>query len=397
MNVIVNAIPLTGLLTGISRYVRCLYTALQHMQDISISYFSGRSCSASMPSQAEPASWTQKTELIWRMPDSFVTGIRSLFWLSFERRLRAACRSNHFNIYHETGFFPAAVTDMPVVYTMYDISLLKYRTEHPRERVWFFDLFFKRRIQYAAHIITISEFMRKEIINTLGIDENLITAIPLAHDPFFYPRQEKEINNALAVHNFPRDYILFVGTLEPRKNISLVIRALSMTNSEIPLILVGWSGWGDKTWWRDITDLGLEKRVYTADYLDEETLACLYSGARALVYPSLYEGFGLPVLEAMACGCPVLCSNTSSLPEVAGTAALFVEHDDPDYLARKIDRIIQDSEGRNVLVEKGLQRAALFSWEKTATKTLDVFKQVYEESRTNTHKKSTAAGKKYDG
>jgi glycosyltransferase involved in cell wall biosynthesis len=379
MNIIVNAIPLTGLLTGISRYVRCLYTALQRMQDVSISYFSGRSCSTSMPSQAEPASWTHKTELIWRMPDCFVTAIRSLFWLSFERRLRAACWGSHFDIYHETGFFPAAVKNMPVVYTMYDISLLKYRAEHPRERVWFFDLFFKRRIKYAAHIITISDFMRKEIVNTLGIAENHITAIPLAHDAFFYPRQEKEIDRALADHRFPREYILFVGTLEPRKNISLLIRALSMTKSEIPLILVGWSGWGDKTWWREITELGLEKRVHAADYLNEETLACLYSGARALVYPSLYEGFGLPVLEAMACGCPVLCSNTSSLPEVAGTAALFVEHDDPDYLARKIDRILQDSAERNILIEKGLQRAALFSWEKTAEQTVELFKRIKKE------------------
>ena len=218
--------------------------------------------------------------------------------------------------------------------------------------------------------------MRKEVINTLGIDENLITAIPLAHDPFFYPRQAKEIDNALAAHSFPRDYILFVGTLEPRKNISLLIKALSMTKSEIPLILVGWSGWGDKTWWRDITELGLEKRIYTAGYLDEETLACLYSGAKALVYPSMYEGFGLPVLEAMACGCPVICSNTSSLPEVAGTAALFVDPAAPEALARALDEILGDASRRAGLVERGLKRALVFSWDKTALQTFELFNRI---------------------
>jgi glycosyltransferase involved in cell wall biosynthesis len=372
MNIIVNAIPLTGLLTGISRYVRCLYSRLQHMQDVSVSYFSGPRFTSIMPKQAEPVSWSKKTDLIWRMPDCFVTGLRSLFWLNFERRLRTACRRNQFSIYHETAFVPAAVTGIPVVYTLYDLSLIKYRDEHPRERVWFYDFFIKRRLPYAAHIITISDFMRKEVINT---------AIPLAHDPFFYPRQRAEIDNVLAMRGWPKDYILFVGTLEPRKNISLLIRALARTKSEIPLILVGWTGWGDKTWYRDITELGLEKRVYTADYLDEETLACLYSGARVLVYPSLYEGFGLPVLEAMACGCPVICSNTSSLPEVAGTAALFVDPDDPDGLARTLDGILRDSEGRDILVEKGLQRAALFSWEKTAEQTLELFKRITREYR----------------
>jgi glycosyltransferase involved in cell wall biosynthesis len=382
MDIIVNAIPLTGLLTGISRYVRCLYSRLEHMQDISVTYFNGASCASAMPEQAEPVSWSKKTDLIWRMPDCFVTGARSLFWLNFERRLRAACRRNRFTIYHETAFVPAAVKNVPVVYTLYDISLIKHRAEHPRERVWFFDLFFKRRLPYAAHIITISDFMRKELIDTLGIDEEMITAIPLASDPWFYPRQKAEIGNVLDKRSWPSDYILFVGTLEPRKNISLLIRALARTKSDIPLILVGWTGWGDKTWCRDITELGLEKRVYTAEYLDEETLACLYSGASAFIYPSLYEGFGLPVLEAMACGCPVICSHAASLPEVAGDAALFIDPAEPDDLACKIEQVLQDTGLRSVLIEKGLQRAQGFSWQKTAAQTLDIFSRVSEEAGT---------------
>jgi alpha-1,3-rhamnosyl/mannosyltransferase len=378
MNIIVNAIPLTGLLTGISRYVRCLYSRLQLLQDVLVSYFNGSSCESEMPSQAEPVSWAKATEQVWRLPDLYVTGMSVLQWLNFERHLRAACRRNHFNVYHETAFIPAAIKDIPVVYTLYDISLIKYRSEHPRERVWFFDLLFKRRLPYAVHIITISDFMRKELIDTLGINEDLITAIPLAPDPFFYPRQQAEIDNVIDMHGWPREYILFVGTLEPRKNISLLIKALSRTKSDIPLILAGWKGWGDKIWLHDVVALGLEKRVYSADYLDEETLACLYSGARALVYPSLYEGFGLPVLEAMACGCPVICSNVASMPEVAGKAALLVDPRDVDDMTATIDYLVGDEEARQRFIVKGFARAADFTWQQTAEQTREVFRKVIE-------------------
>ena len=113
-------------------------------------------------------------------------------------------------------------------------------------------------------------------------------------------------------------------------------------------------------------------------YVDEETLACLYSGAAAVVYPSWYEGFGLPVLEAMACGCPVICSNTSSLPEVAGDAAIFVGPEDAEGLAHALDTVLDDSALRQSLAQRGLMRAAEFSWENTATRTLEVFANVLE-------------------
>jgi glycosyltransferase involved in cell wall biosynthesis len=382
MDIIVNAIPLTGLLTGISRYVRCLYSALQTGLDLSITYFTGSAQLSAMPQQAEPHAWSKGTEMIWRLPDAVVTGIRSVNQLNFERRLRRACHNKQYTIYHETAFFPAALSEVPIVYTLYDISLIKYRAEHPRERIWFFDLFFNRRLRYAAHILTISNFMRNELVETLKIPGDAVTAIPLAHDPNFYPRSRQDIVRMLSRKKWPKEYILFVGTLEPRKNLSLLIKALSRTENKIPLVLTGWRGWGDKQWLNDIKHLGLEKRVFFTDYVDEETLACLYSGASAFVYPSLYEGFGLPVLEAMACGCPVICSHAASLPEVAGDAALFINPADPDDLACKIDRVLQDTALRSVLIENGLQRAQCFSWQKTAAQTLELFSRVSEEAGT---------------
>jgi len=170
-----------------------------------------------------------------------------------------------------------------------------------------------------------------------------------------------------------------VGSLEPRKNLSLLIKALGMVKTTIPLIMAGWEGWGDKPWMAEIERQGLQQRVFVTGYVDDEDLARLYSGARALVYPSLYEGFGLPLLEAMACGCPVICSNAASLPEVAGNAAVLFHPNDYKALAKGIDRLIEDSEFRNDLIRKGFGRSAQFNWRQSAQKTVDVFRKVSRE------------------
>ena len=381
MHIIVNALPLTGLLTGISRYVRCLYSQIEQFSGVQVSYFNGTHALQEMPHQAEPGSWMQRTERIWGLPDALVFSARSLHWLNFERLMRKACRENNFNIYHETAFVPVAISDIPVVYTLHDLSLIKHSNKHPRERVWFFKLFFKRRMPYATHIITVSEFMRNEIIEDLSIHPDTITAIHEAPDPGFYPRSGEKIRKMLEHNNWPQNYILFVGTLEPRKNITVLINALSSMKNKIPLILAGWQGWGDKQWLNEIMKLGLEKHIYIANYVDEETLACLYSGARAFVYPSLYEGFGLPVLEAMACGCPVVCSSVASLPEVAGDAALYFSPHDHDELAHKLDMVIGDDSINEALIERGLKRAQQFSWQKTAQQTVSLFVKIAEQHR----------------
>jgi len=170
--------------------------------------------------------------------------------------------------------------------------------------------------------------------------------------------------------------VLFVGTLEPRKNLSLLIRALSMIKTKIPLVMVGWRGWGRSEWLEEIRAHGLAERVFLAGYVDEATLVSLYSGASVFVYPSLYEGFGLPILEAMACGCPVICSNVSSLPEVAGDAALLIDPQSPEELSHALDKVLTDSELRKQMVVRGLKRVRRFTWQETAARTLDVFARV---------------------
>ncbi|HOP48055.1 MAG TPA: glycosyltransferase family 1 protein [Desulfobacteraceae bacterium] len=380
MNILVNGMALTGLLTGVSRYVRCLYNELQDISDTSVTYFTGPVANSEMPLQAEAGAWCKFTERIWQLPDPVVTALRVLHWRYFEIRLRRCCRHKRFDIYHETAFFPAAIKDIPVVYTIYDLSLIKHRKEHPRERLWFFDLFFKRRLPYASHILTISEYVRNEIIEDIGLPSHLVTSIPLAPDPIFYPRSRAEVSEVLKKRGWPEEYILFVGTLEPRKNLSLLVRALNIAKNKIPLIMAGWQGWGDKKWMQLIDEQKLQGNIVFTGHVDEETLACLYTGASAFVYPSLYEGFGLPIIEAMACGSPVVCSNVSSIPEVAGDAALQINPADEEDIAHALDRVMTDSVLRQTLIQRGFERAKDFSWRETAVKTLEVFAQVAEQN-----------------
>ncbi len=376
MNILLDAIPLTGLQTGISRYVRNLYKKLELFPDVTVHYYQGGRCTTRMPDQANPDKWMKVNDRVWKLPDPIVVGLRSAFWLSFEYKVRRVVRKKRFDVYHETAFTPAMVKNIPQVFTLHDLSLKKCRSMHPRERVWFSDLFFDRRIKHASHIITVSEYIRSEIVEELHVPAHKVTAIHEAPDPFFYPRGEEKIDATLSNLGLPGDYLLFVGTLEPRKNISLLIKALAELEKDIPIVLAGWKGWGEKPWREKAREAGLDKQIYAPGYIDEESLACLYSGALALVYPSLYEGFGLPVLEAMSCGCPVICSNVASLPEVAGDAALLIDPSDAEDLANAMDMLVGDSLLRSELIKKGLQRAEFFNWQKTAEQTLEVFRVV---------------------
>lgn len=376
MEILLDALPLNGLTTGISRYVRNLYLQMENLSGVSIHYFGGYSCATEMPAKVAPDIWVKNTALTRNLPAPVNFGLRSIGWLLYERRLRRCAKNNGFHVYHETNYIPAAIKDIPQVLTIHDLSLMKYREKHPRSRVWFSDVFFKRRMKYAAHIITISDFVRSEVCEELDLDSGKITAIPLAPSPHFFPRDRQKAKGTIKKLGLPKDFLLFVGTLEPRKNLSFLVKALAVCENDIPIVLVGWDGWGNEAWLRMAETKGFRKRIFTTGYVDEETLACLYSSALALVFPSLYEGFGLPVLEAMACGCPVICSNAASLPEVAGDAALLIDPFEVEDLATAMDKVVGDCTLREDLIRKGLLRAAQFSWEKTAKQTLEIFRTV---------------------
>ena len=376
MKILIDAIPMTGLLTGIARYLRNLYSTMDLIDSVKLSYFDGKKLFHSMPPIADPEKWQKTNGAIRKLPDPMVFSLQALHWLKYENTLNRICRKKSFDIYHETAFVPAKLISTPSIYSMYDLSLRHYAETHPRDRVWFFEYFIKKRLACASHILTISEFIRQEIIAEFKVPPEMVTAIPLAPDPMFSPCNEADVRNIKAKYNLPESYLLFVGILEPRKNINLLIDAMEKADSDISLVLVGWNGWGDKSWMDKIQKKGLAHRIVMTGYLPDEDLKEVYSGATALVYPSLYEGFGLPIVEAMACGCPVICSNTASMPEVAGNAAILIDPFSSDELAEGLEKISNDTEFRQNLMKKGLAQAASFKWEVTARETLELFQRV---------------------
>jgi glycosyltransferase involved in cell wall biosynthesis len=381
MKILVNTLPMTGLLTGIARYLRNLYSAMEKLDrnrlgQVDVAYFNGKTAADAMPPLADSAKWQKTTNSVRRLPDPVVFGLRAARWLKYEHYLNRVCKKTSANIslYHETAFTPAKLTCVPTVYSVYDLSLRRYRETHPRERVWLFEYFIKTRLRYATHILTISEFIRQEIIDEFKVSPSMVTAVPLAPDPLFIPCSDEAVNQVKHKYNLPDSYLLFVSSLEPRKNIDLLIDALGIADTDIPLVLVGWQGWGEKRWLERIKDKNLKNRIYVTGHMPDNDLRAVYTGAQALVYPSLYEGFGLPIVEAMACHCPVICSNTASMPEVAGDAALLIDPTRSDELAQAIDNIVYDTHLRHQLVKKGTRQAAGFTWKETARQTRDVFK-----------------------
>ena len=231
-------------------------------------------------------------------------------------------------------------------------------------------------------IITISEFSKERIVENCGIDPDKVVVTYLSTDRRFFPKSDDEISKVRTNIGIPsKNYILALGSLEPRKNIERLLKAWTNIQQQLPndiwLVLAGAKG--KETIFRKVSFEGLPPRVHLTGYVDDQYLPSLLAGASLFVYPSLYEGFGLPPLEAMACGTPVLTSNTTSLPEVTGDAALLVNPHDTKAIANGIQLIVEDSTLRKHLISKGLERAKLFSWEKAAEKTWQVLQETAEQ------------------
>ena len=360
INILLNARPLNTVFTGVARYARTLYEHINGMEVARVSYFCNGRISDTMPEQSRDA-----------LSRHFPVGVRHIArWarVALEDKLLASYfRKNVFDVYHETGLFPLTTsTAAPIVLTIYDLSLITYPGCHPADRVRHFERYFFKRLTSVAHVITISEFIREEIISLLNISPDNVTAIPLAASSIFYRRDAEDVRRYLDSQGIPARYVLTVGTREPRKNLIGLVRAYSKIDTDIPLLCVGWSGWMNETLPVEIERLRLSGRVKLLGHLSDEELALLYSGALVSVYPSLYEGFGLPIVEAMACDCPVVCSNRSSMPEVAGNAAHLIEPEDENDIVRGLSEMIYDSKLRQVYVDRGRNRAMQFSWDKTA-------------------------------
>jgi glycosyltransferase involved in cell wall biosynthesis len=282
-------------------------------------------------------------------------------------------------------FVPAHV--LPIIHprrsvvTVHDLGYLYYPEAHRFLDRLYLDLSTRHNARAATHLIADSSATKRDLVERYGTEPDKITVIyPGYEETVFQPVRDKEdIEAVKARYNIAGDYILFVGTLQPRKNLTRLIKAfadLRFAICDLRLVIVGKKGWLYEEIFQRVEALGLEGRVVFTDYVPEGHLPALLSGARLFAFPSLYEGFGLPVLEAMACGTPVVCSNASSLPEVVGDAALLVDPLDVGELAAAMERVLCDEQLRGELMRRGFEQAKNFSWERCARETLGVLENV---------------------
>lgn len=265
--------------------------------------------------------------------------------------------------------------DGPTVATFHDMTILSDPQFHPPVRVRRMTQQIEHSVERCSLLLTVSEYSRGEISRLLGIGSDRVRVTPLAPRPGFKPRNAWETATSLGQLGLQHDrYILFCGTIEPRKNIPLLLRAFSRLPYEIrqrwPLVIAGGPGWNSADVHRQILQAERQGDVCYTGYMDDEHLRHLFSGASVVVLPSVTEGFGLPVVEAMASGVPVLCSRAGSLPEIAGDLSSCFDPHREDILADKLRDVLEDGKLRARMIEQGFQIAASFSWQRCAEETL---------------------------
>jgi glycosyltransferase involved in cell wall biosynthesis len=252
----------------------------------------------------------------------------------------------------------------PAVVTIHDLSFERHPELMSRRDRFVFRTMVPRSVRRAARVLTVSEQTRLDLVEHYGIPDKRIVVTPNGVDPLF---------SAKGARSDGPPYALFVGTLQPRKDPLAALEALALVPGELRLVLVGPDKGSGAEARRAAARLGLNGRVTFTGHVEKQQLAELYRGAACLVFPSRYEGFGLPVVEAMASGTPVVAAASGSVPEIAGDAAVLVEPGNPASLAGGIERALAD---RERLVRAGLERAKLFSWAETARQTLDVYREL---------------------
>ncbi len=264
---------------------------------------------------------------------------------------------------------------------MHDLSWIRYPQTHPIERVRALDRFFGKGLEQASLILTDSSFVRQELMSEFRLPPQRIRVVPLAAGEAFRPAAVAQLEPTLTkYHLTPERYFLSVGTLEPRKNLKIVLQAYERLPTPLreryPLILAGGSGWKNEALQRLLDPLEARGQVRRLGYLPQADLVALTAGACTLVYPSLYEGFGLPPLEAMSCGVAPVVSNVASLPEVVGDAGIQVDPADVQALTQALRSLAEDDALRSRLGALSLQRASAYSWQRCAAETADAYREV---------------------
>ncbi|AWM89446.1 glycosyltransferase family 1 protein [Pseudomonas sp. 31-12] len=372
MRIALNARILQAPRTGIGHYVAELANALADEPDVELTLFHGWGWSSDLPEAAMPG-YSRLTPLLRQIPGAYQ--VRR--WLEQKRFDQG--RSKTIDLYHEPSLWPLSF-DGPTVITLHDLTHLHYPETQPPSRLREIERRLADGVQRASLILTDSQYIADEAQAYFALPAERFVVAPLGVAARFHPREPEAIDAVLKAHGVEaREYFLCVGTLEPRKNLTLALRAHARlpeaVRQRFPLLIAGMAGWQGEQFSDELRTALATGDVCLLGYLPDEALAQLLAGARALVFPSLYEGFGLPVLEAMASGTPVILTRHSAMPEVAGAAGNYIAPDDPDQLRDAMSRLIDDPLHWQVCREAGLQQAKHFSWARCAKATARAYRQ----------------------
>ncbi len=365
--IIVDSISLLSPLTGIGRYTYEISKELISKDGFDVTFFYGY----------------HSKKLLQPTTNSEIKNIKSLlskypFIKKIARKLliyTSKIASPTYDLYWQPNFIPnEGIKAKKIVTSVHDFSFILHKGYHPKERIEYFEKYFFTNVAKSDMIITGSEFSKQEILEQLNFSNEQVKVIyhGINHDLF------KIYNDSKVNFELPEKFIFSVGSIEPRKNLAGLLKAYNSLDKEFKkeykLVLAGFKGWENE----EIIDLIEQDKenIHYLGFVSDSELAKVYNLASLFVFPSFYEGFGLPVLEAMACGTPVVCSDVTSLPEVGGDAAVYCNPNNMNDIAEKIEMVLSDEKLQQDMIDKGLKRAEKFTWEKAAQEHLKVFEEV---------------------
>ena len=374
MKIAIDYTPAVRQIAGVGRYTRSLVQALIHTapDDSYTLLYAGAAPVIPLSAGVEAAARRDGGTVTLRrlpVPERLLT----VLWHRWRVPLWADLCSPGSAVFYSPNFVLPPLLHAKGVVTVHDLSFLRYPETHDPGLVAFLTAAVPRAVRAAALVLADSEHTRQDTIALLGVPAEKTAVLLSAADPIFRPVDDPAVLRAMRRRRgLDRPYVLSVGTIQPRKNLPRLIAAVRLlrerTGEDIMLVHAGRRGWLYAEVQQAVQDHTMADSFRLIEDADDGELRLLYAGAVALAYPSLYEGFGLPCVEAMACRCPVVASAVSSVPEVVGDAGLLVEPTDVEAIANALSRCLTDSELRATLIERGTAQAARFTWERSATK-----------------------------
>lgn len=373
MRIGIDGLPLTEILTGIGHYTNEL---AQHL---------GREFPQDSVAVVSPRAFVKSLNSTTTLPHNvaFIRPRQSLWnrrWWSIG--LPRHLRSHSFDVFHGTNFEVPLQGTCPTVITIHDLCMLLQSETQEKKLVRRAQSRLPIMSQSATMIITPTATVRQELNEHLGIKLEKIVAVPEAARDCFHPMKESETEPVRSRLGIKGDYLLYVGTIEPRKNLRTLLQAFEelskVRGRQLQLVLVGRKGWLVDDFLAQCKRSPAADRIIMPGYLSDRELCALYSSCTAFIYPSVYEGFGLPPVEAMSCGAPVIVSSIPSLIEVTGSAARSFKSDDVADLVRVIQEVLGSEDLRKELAQQGLARASQFSWANTARQTREVYAEAID-------------------